>query len=117
MEEEGGGAMSGKGSSEDRKNAVTEPGVGVPSRQPDTVDLLLEGFGSGRADLPPVRGRSRKEDTPAPAPGSARSGRKELTPTEPSARQRRRAIILALVVSFVLVAALGIVLVKLAAAK
>ncbi len=86
------------------KNAVTEPGVGKVERRADTVDDLLGGFGPSRPDLPRILPKA--DTTPPPEPV-----RKELTPTEPGKRQRQRNTIL-MIVTFLLVAAGGIAIVK-----
>lgn len=88
------------------KNAVTQPGVGKVDRKSDTVDDLLDGFGTSRPDLPRILPKA--DTTPPPEPV-----RKELTPTEPGKRQRIRNTILVTSLSFAVVIAIGIGLVKL----
>ncbi len=88
------------------KNAVTQPGVGKVERKSDTVDDLLDGFGTSRPDLPRILPKA--DTTPPPEPV-----RKELTPTEPGKRQRVRNMVLVTALSFAVVIAIGIALVKL----
>lgn len=88
------------------RNAITEPGVGKVERKSDTVDDLLDGFGTSRPDLPRILPKA--DTTPPPEPV-----KKELTPTSPGARQRARNKILVAAVSFAVVIAIGIALVKL----
>jgi hypothetical protein len=90
---------------DDKKNAVTEPGVGKVERKSDTVDDLLDGFGASRPDLPRIL--PNKDTTPPPEPV-----RKELTPTEPGKRQRTRNMVLATIVTFGVVVAVGVGVVK-----
>jgi hypothetical protein len=78
------------------------------SRKADTVDDLLEGFGPARSDLPRVV--RNKDTTPPPDPPGAQ--KKELASTEPGARQRQRNIVLALLVSFVVVALGGLAILE-----
>jgi hypothetical protein len=87
------------------KNAVTEPGLGKVDRKSDTVDDLLGGFGTDRPNLPRIM--PNVDTTPPPEPV-----RKELTPTEPGKRQRTRNMVLATLVTFAVVAAVGVGLVK-----
>ncbi len=90
---------------DEKKNAVTEPGIGKVERKSDTVDDLLDGFGPSRPDLPRIL--PNKDTTPPPEPV-----KKELTPTEPGKRQRTRNMVLATVLAFGVVVAAGIVVVK-----
>ncbi len=85
------------------KNAVTEPGVGKVERQDDPLDNLLGGFGPSRPDLPRILPKA--DTTPPPEPL-----RKELTPTAPGKRQRKRNTALALV-TFLIVAGVGVTIV------
>lgn len=87
------------------KNAVTEPGIGKVERKNDTVDDLLGGFGTDRPNLPRIM--PNVDTTPPPDPV-----RKELTPTSPGKRQRTRNMVLATLVTFAVVAAVGVALVK-----
>jgi len=87
------------------KTAVTEPGIGKVERKSDTVDDLLGGFGTDRPNLPRIM--PNVDTTPPPEPV-----RKELTPTEPGKRQRARNMVLATIVTFAVVAAVGVGLVK-----
>ena len=87
------------------KNAVTEPGLGKVERKNDTVDDLLGGFGTDRPNLPRILPNA--DTTPPPEPV-----RKELTPTSPGERQRTRNMLLATLVTFAVVAAAGVALVK-----
>ena len=87
------------------KNAVTEPGIGKVERKTDTVDDLLGGFGTDRPNLPRILPNA--DTTPPSDPV-----RKELTPTSPGKRQRARNMILATLVTFAVVAAVGVGLVK-----
>lgn len=87
------------------KNAVTEPGIGKVERKSDTVDELLGGFGTDRPNLPRILPNA--DTTPPPDPV-----RKELTPTSPGKRQRARNMVLATLVTFAVVAAVGVALVK-----
>ena len=87
------------------KNAVTEPGIGKVERKSDTVDDLLGGFGTDRPNLPRILPNA--DTTPPPDPV-----RKELTPTSPGKRQRTRNMVLATLVTFAVVAAVGVALVK-----
>jgi hypothetical protein len=87
------------------KSAVTEPGLGKVERKNDTVDDLLGGFGTDRPNLPRILPNA--DTTPPPDPV-----RKELTPTSPGARQRTRNMVLAMLVTFAVVAAVGVGLVK-----
>jgi hypothetical protein len=86
------------------KNAATEPGIGKVERKNDTVDSLLDGF-SDRQDRPRIL--PNNDTTPPPDPV-----RKELTPTSPGKRQRARNMILATLLTFGVVAAVGVGLVK-----
>ena len=86
------------------KSAITEPGIGKVERKSDTVDSLLEGF-SDRQDRPRILPNA--DTTPPPEPV-----RKELTPTAPGKRQRTRNMLLATLVTFAVVAAVGVGLVK-----
>jgi len=87
------------------KNAVTEPGIGKVERKNDTVDDLLGGFGTDRPNLPRIK--PNIDTTPPPDPV-----KKELTPTSPGKRQRTRNMVLATLVTFGVVAAVGVALVK-----
>ena len=87
------------------KNAVTEPGIGKVERKNDTVDDLLGGFGTDRPNLPRILPNA--DTTPPPDPV-----RKELTPTSPGKRQRARNMVFATLVTFAVVAAVGVALVK-----
>jgi hypothetical protein len=87
------------------KNAVTEPGIGKVERKNDTVDALLDGFGTDRPNLPRIM--PNVDTTPPPEPV-----RKELTPTAPGKRQRTRNMVVATLVTFAVVAAVGVGLVK-----
>jgi hypothetical protein len=89
------------------KNAVTEPGIGKVERKDDAVDQLLEGFGRSRPDLPRIL-------PPADTTPPLEPIQKELTPTSPGKRQRVRNIILATALSFGVITALGVGIVKLA---
>ncbi len=88
------------------KSAETQPGVGKVQKRADTVDDLLDGFGSSRPDMPRILPNA--DTTPPPEPL-----KKELTPTAPGARQRKRRTILALVAAFGAIAVLGVAFVKL----
>jgi len=88
------------------KAAETEPGIGKVERKSDTVDELLDGFGTSRPDLP-HRILPKEDTTPPPEPV-----RRELTPTEPGKRQRLRNMILASVVSFGIIVGVGVVAVR-----
>ena len=88
------------------KAAETEPGIGKVERRSDTVDELLDGFGTSRPDLP-HRILPKEDTTPPPEPV-----RRELTPTEPGKRQRLRNMILASVVSFGVIVGVGVVAVR-----
>jgi hypothetical protein len=87
------------------KTAVTEPGIGKVDRRSDTVDDLLDGFGTERPNLPRIL--PNNDTTPPPDPV-----KKELTPTAPGARQRSRNMVLATIVTFAVVAAVGVAVVK-----
>jgi len=88
------------------KNAVTAPGIGKVERRSDTVDDLLDGFGTSRPDLPRILPKA--DTTPPPEPV-----KKELTPTSPGRRQRTRNTILATAATFAAVVVVGFLLVKL----
>ncbi len=85
------------------KTAVTEPGVGKVERQDDPLDNLLGGFGPSRPESPAHPAEGRHDPAPEPL-------RKELTPTAPGKRQRKRNTALALV-TFLVVAGVGVTLV------
>jgi hypothetical protein len=87
------------------KNAATEPGIGKVERKSDTVDALLDGFGTERPNLPRILPNA--DTTPPPEPL-----RKELTPTAPGKRQRTRNMVFATLVTFAVVVAVGVAVVK-----
>ena len=88
------------------RDAETQPGVGKVERRPDVVDKVLDGFGRERPDVPRIL--PPQETTPPPDPV------KEIPSTEPGKRQRVRTMVLATVISFGLITAFGVGVVKLA---
>lgn len=94
----------------------TDPGLGPPSsgsqpaaKKSDTVDDILEGFGSARADQPRILPKKGSDITPTPPEVG---GRKELTPTEPGSRQKKSRYVVVSIVTFVAVLILGVIIVK-----
>ena len=94
----------------------TDPGLGPPSsdaaqptKKADTVDDILDGFGTSRADQPRILPKKRGDITPTPPEVGAR---KELTPTEPGSRQKQSRFMVAALIGFAGVLILGVVLVK-----
>jgi len=90
------------------RDAITQPGLGKAERRKESVDELLEGFGTSRPDLPRILPPA--ETTPPPDPVQ-----KELTPTSPGERQRARNVVLAMVGSFLVIVVIGLAIVKLGA--
>ena len=95
----------------------TDPGLGPPAsgsepaaKKTDTVDDILDGFGTGRADQPRILPKKGSDITPTPPDVG---GRKELTPTEPGSRQKKSRFMVASIAGFGAVLILGIVFVKL----
>jgi cytoskeletal protein RodZ len=93
----------------------TDPGLGPPSsddaqpaKKSDTVDDILDGFGTARADQPRILPKKSSDITPTPP----EVGRKELTPTEPGSRQKQSRFVVAGLVGFAAVLVLGVALVK-----
>lgn len=94
----------------------TDPGLGPPAsgsepaaKKTDTVDDILDGFGTARADQPRILPRKGSDITPTPPDVGAR---KELTPTEPGSRQKKSRFMVASIAGFIAVLILGIVFVK-----
>ena len=95
----------------------TDPGLGPPSdddakpaKKSDTVDDILDGFGTARTDQPRILPKKSSDITPTPP--EVGSGRKELTPTEPGSRQKQSRYVVAAFIGFGAALVLGIVLVK-----
>lgn len=98
------------------RDAETQPGA-VEETKPkpqrrDTVDVLLEGF-EGREERPRILPNMGKEVTPTPPPPEA-VVRKDLTPTAPGSRQRKKGQIVAgVVIGFLLVLGVAVLVKKL----
>ena len=95
----------------------TDPGLGPPSdddakpaKKTDTVDDILDGFGTSRTDQPRILPKKSSDITPTPPEVG---GRKELTPTEPGSRQKQSRYVVAAFLGFGAVLILGIAFVKL----
>lgn len=94
----------------------TDPGLGPPSsddaqptKKSDTVDDILDGFGTSRTDQPRILPKKSSDITPTPPEVG---GRKELTPTEPGSRQKQSRFVVAAFIGFGAVLILGVALVK-----
>jgi hypothetical protein len=90
------------------KNAETQPGAGKVERRSDTVDDLLDGFGTSRPDLPRIL--PKEDTTPPPEPV-----KRELTPTSPGVRQQTRSRLLAAAIAFAIVVLGGVAILKMSA--